>query len=865
MKIIKRAQGLDKLKPVYLFAIPMLLFGFIGLRLSLAAGPAVTVTGCQQLVDDFTDNTHSADDILLANDLDCTGYTIAPLFPSATSAAYSGTFDGQNHTISNLTINNGQEAGLIDYTDGATIQNLTLTNVSSSSTSSGAGLVVGMAYSTKFINVHTTGDITGYSYLGGIAGSVFGDTQAVIFQDVSFAGTLTTNSSSPQDVGGIAGYVSANYDFTMDNVDVSSLNVDTTSATGGASNIGGVIGFFTASPTTTDPVISITNVTSVGVNSLAGWVDPTSASISEVGGLIGFLTENGNPTVNISNASVVGPVSGSSYVGGLIGHLYSDAAKNDAISVHDVTVNSAVTAYNGPAGGFIGSLNYIGTGPTARSIYINKVSVQGSVNTNYANSGGFIGSLEQDYSVTVPNQTYISESYSKSNTTIGGSGVSNIGGFIGNVGGSGLTIDKSFAAGNVHVTNGSSAVGGFIGNTNNGVTINQSFATGDVVAEGSSGPFGIAGFIGMNNGPAIINDSYARGDVYATDPSVNPMGAGGFNGQENTSSILTNVYSTGLVASTSAPLFGGLVGNNTPASAVSSYWDTETSQQATSKAGTPKTTAEMKTQATFTGWDFTNTWLIDASVNNGYPCLLFYSGCSTDVDGDGVSNAIENAGPNNGDGNNDGISDSDQSNVTSTISMVGDAYFTVATDEGTTITSTTPTNESDNASQDPDYNYPGGLVETVIDTGGAPSTEVDVYFNGVTNPEGTVVKTYDPVTDTYTELPATDFPITEVTNPDSSTSTVITYTATDGDSNDSNSSTGIINTPVIGLAVADTSGGGTDTSGTGSGSLASKTEVPNTGLKALTSPIIYGLMGVFGIATISGGIFFRKRYAKANL
>jgi len=52
------------------------------------------------------------------------------------------------------------------------------------------------------------------------------------------------------------------------------------------------------------------------------------------------------------------------------------------------------------------------------------------------------------------------------------------------------------------------------------------------------------------------------------------------------------------------------------------FWDTETSGQATSDGGTGKTTAEMKTQSTFTdaGWDFTTPiWTIQAEINDGYP------------------------------------------------------------------------------------------------------------------------------------------------------------------------------------------------------------------------------------------------------
>jgi len=51
---------------------------------------------------------------------------------------------------------------------------------------------------------------------------------------------------------------------------------------------------------------------------------------------------------------------------------------------------------------------------------------------------------------------------------------------------------------------------------------------------------------------------------------------------------------------------GGLVGYNTGAVS-NSFWDTETSGQATSAGGTGKTTAEMKETTTLSdaGWDIT--------------------------------------------------------------------------------------------------------------------------------------------------------------------------------------------------------------------------------------------------------------------
>jgi hypothetical protein len=58
---------------------------------------------------------------------------------------------------------------------------------------------------------------------------------------------------------------------------------------------------------------------------------------------------------------------------------------------------------------------------------------------------------------------------------------------------------------------------------------------------------------------------------------------------------------------------GGLVGVNLGGSASNSFWDTETSGQATSDGGTGKNTTEMKDIATFSG----ATWNITAVANSG--------------------------------------------------------------------------------------------------------------------------------------------------------------------------------------------------------------------------------------------------------
>ena len=74
-------------------------------------------------------------------------------------------------------------------------------------------------------------------------------------------------------------------------------------------------------------------------------------------------------------------------------------------------------------------------------------------------------------------------------------------------------------------------------------------------------------------------------------------------GYNNVSSNITNCYSIGIVIGEID--LGGLVGGNS-GTVTASFWDRDTSGLTDSNGGTGKTTAEMKTESTFTdaGWDF---------------------------------------------------------------------------------------------------------------------------------------------------------------------------------------------------------------------------------------------------------------------
>lgn len=149
------------------------------------------------------------------------------------------------------------------------------------------------------------------------------------------------------------------------------------------------------------------------------------------------------------------------------------------------------------------------------------------------------------------------------------------------------------------------------------VTINACCVDGDV-----DGEYMIGGFIGNEDADTDvkITDCYATG--FVTGESNNDM-IGGFVG--SATGEFTNVYSVGLVTNEGDGGVGGLCGVNDGGSATHCYWDTEASEASTSALGTGKTTAEMKTKATFIGWDFATIWFIGSS----YPTLI--DKCSASV------------------------------------------------------------------------------------------------------------------------------------------------------------------------------------------------------------------------------------------
>ncbi|HSQ41727.1 MAG TPA: hypothetical protein VLM37_05555, partial [Fibrobacteraceae bacterium] len=193
------------------------------------------------------------------------------------------------------------------------------------------------------------------------------------------------------------------------------------------------------------------------------------------------------------------------------------------------------------------------------------------------------------------------------------SGSGNAGGLVASS--SGDSIISVYTTGTVTTT--ASDAGGLVGSASD-VTILGCYSTCSVSATVNAG-----GLVG-NLRVGYIRSSYARGSVSAL------YDAGGLVGSGTTDTILES-YSTGAVFASS--YFGGLVGYIYLSTVGSCFWDTATSGLDTSFAGTGRSTLEMQTQSTFTdsGWDFTTTWAISASVNDGYPYLRAVNPQATEI------------------------------------------------------------------------------------------------------------------------------------------------------------------------------------------------------------------------------------------
>ncbi len=256
------------------------------------------------------------------------------------------------------------------------------------------------------------------------------------------------------------------------------------------------------------------------------------------------------------------------------------------------------------------------------------IHVTGS-NTGGNHLGGLVGSLGDDSEVID----------SSADVTVQATYVHawNVGGLVGRAQDS-CAIRGSWAAG---TTTGYSFTGGLVGgiwpSTLGSCVIEESYATGDVVGNkiSTGGLVGLVNKDALSREGAIVRNSFASGDV-----SSGSQDFGGLIGKIDPSGnefnhVVVNSYATGDISyfgTGTAVNAGGLIGRadtgTGTAVITNSYWNpTDAGATAVAAQGTRATQAAMMTYSLYenAGWsistarDRSKTWLINSSVNSGYP------------------------------------------------------------------------------------------------------------------------------------------------------------------------------------------------------------------------------------------------------
>ncbi|QUI24801.1 fibronectin type III domain-containing protein [Vallitalea pronyensis] len=309
------------------------------------------------------------------------------------ASPFTGTIDGNGHTISKLYINipTHDEIGFIGRGDGATVKNLKMTNAKVTGQNR-VGILVGNVNNGTITDSSAEGTLNIKAGLGGL---LAGESQSSTIKNSSTKGSVNGIGTGPEFLNNmLGGLIGSSSDTEITNchslTNVKGLNdiggligkdsnskVDQSSSNGtinGKDRIGGLIG--------------LSSGTTVENSNAKGTVTGTS----DVGGLIGKI-DGGIYQYNSSSATITGDAS----VGGLIGNIQTDSGN---VGVLNSYATGNVTGKT-KVGGLVGSYYQF----PIRVITIAYCYSSGDVHgdPNYASSSGIGGLIGQTSSGTISN------------------------------------------------------------------------------------------------------------------------------------------------------------------------------------------------------------------------------------------------------------------------------------------------------------------------------------------------------------------------------------------------------------------------------------------------------------------------------
>lgn len=498
---------------------------------------------------------------------------------------FTGVFDGGGHVIRNLTYSTTNvfySIGVFGRTANATIKNLGVENVLISTRGGWVGALVGRMEGGSVTACYVIGSVTGQYDTGGLAGRI--DSGSI---SVCYARCAVAETSNSTYAGGLAG-----------------------------DNRGSITACYAAG-TVSGSTFLLGGLAGNNGGSLAGCFWDTQVSGKSKG--VGTGSTSGVTGQTTSEMMTLATFTGAGWD--------FTASDGDAAEWWMVSNDYPRQAWQFPYGAGSGTaeepyeiwtpeqMNAIGENPSDwdkdfrlmadldMSLYTGtQYHIIGNATTQFTGVFDGNGYILQNLSYTTTGDVdYVSVFGRTANAAIYNLGVENV----------------SFSTGG-------SWVGGLTGYKQWGI-LSGCFVTGAVSGDRVGG---LAGY----NYSGLITTCYAAVSVSGTTTSY----VGGLVGYNDIGSPVDTCYSVGSVSG--GGLIGGLMGYCNPASLVTAcFWDTQTSVQATSAAGTGITTIEMKTYSTFTpaGWDFVETWGIGGGQT--YPYLKLFAGINpADIDHSGT-------------------------------------------------------------------------------------------------------------------------------------------------------------------------------------------------------------------------------------
>jgi len=210
-----------------------------------------------------------------------------------TPVGFRGNFDGNNHKVIGLYINNSSRdyVGLFGSINGGTVQNLTV-----------------------------EGEVSGHDYVGGVAGRVFDG------GSISNCISAVKVISSGVGCGGVVGIVNGS----------SVANCYATGAVSGTNIVGGIAGQLTR-------MVSLITYSTITNCYATGAVSGNY----NIGGVVGSL----NDYSRMTNCYATGAVSGINYVGGVVGGMSYNVSSNPSVT-NCAALNPSVKPTSGEETGF---------------------------------------------------------------------------------------------------------------------------------------------------------------------------------------------------------------------------------------------------------------------------------------------------------------------------------------------------------------------------------------------------------------------------------------------------------------------------------------------------------------------------------